>query len=76
MGLNKKKTHRNKIRKKCVTLAPSNLHMKDPKESSRKLSDLRNILSKVLEHKINKQNDLPFAYMNNKLPKKLEISYS
>jgi hypothetical protein len=41
------------------------LYLKDPKNSTKKLSDLINIFSKVAGYKINTQKSVGFLYTNN-----------
>jgi hypothetical protein len=46
------------------------LHLKDPKNSTKKLLDLKNIFGNVAGCKIYVQKPLAFLYANNRLRKK------
>ena len=51
------------------------LYMENPKDSTRKLLELINEYSKVIEYKINRQKSLAFLYTNNEKTGKLRKQF-
>ena len=51
------------------------LHIENPKNTTRKLLELINEYSKVVEYKINTQKSLPFLYTNNEKIEKLRKQF-
>jgi hypothetical protein len=51
------------------------LYLKDPKKSTKKLLDLKNVLRKVVPYKINTQKSVAFVYTVKSLKKKSRKQY-